>query len=183
MSPGSGHYTRGPEELIVSLAVRGDRDAFSELVRRRQPWIRGLMRRFCSQADVADDLAQKVFLKAWTRIRQVRDPVRFAAWLKRIAINEWIDHQRADKSEWNVEFDDSLNVARPDSAATSVDLDAALATLPAPVRLCIVLSYHEQLTNAEIAELTGIPLGTVKSHIRRGSGRLMETLSAYGAEA
>ena len=60
-----------------------------------------------------------------------------------------------------------------------MDLDRALATLSDPVRLCIVLSYHERMTHGEIAELTSLPLGTIKSHIRRGTERLQKILSAY----
>ena len=183
MPEASGQYAEGPEKLIVSLAARGDRDAFTELVRRRQPWVRGLMRRFCGNPDLADDLAQKVFLKAWSRIRQVRDASRFPGWLKRIVVNEWIDHQRKVAREWHVEFDDDAHAAKSDTTSTAMDLDAALATLPAPAKLCVVLAYHERLTNQEIADLSGLPLGTVKSHIRRGSQKLTEILSAYGADS
>ena len=66
-----------------------------------------------------------------------------------------------------------------DTAGTAVDIDHALALLPNAVRLCIVLSYHAQMSHAEIAETTSLPLGTVKSHIRRGTERLEELLSAY----
>ena len=69
-----------------------------------------------------------------------------------------------------------------DSTGLGMDLVQALATLEGPVRLCIVLSYHECLAHAEIADLTGFPLGTVKSHIRRGTRRLQELLSAYRQE-
>jgi len=61
----------------------------------------------------------------------------------------------------------------------AIDLDRALAALSEHVRLCIVLSYNEGMTHGEIADLTGMPLGTVKSHIRRGTQRLQEFLSAY----
>lgn len=61
-----------------------------------------------------------------------------------------------------------------------MDLDRALATPSSPVRLCIVLSYHEGMTHDEIAELSGLPLGTVKSYIRRGTERLRQRLAAYG---
>jgi RNA polymerase sigma-70 factor (ECF subfamily) len=60
-----------------------------------------------------------------------------------------------------------------------MDLDRALATLPETERLHLVLSYNEGLTHSEISELTSTPLGTVKSHIRNGSLRLREALSAY----
>ena len=175
------YYAEGPEALVVGLAARGDREAFTELVRRRQPMIRGLMRRFCGSRDLADDLAQKVFLKAWRRIRKLDHPDRFGAWIKRIAVNVWIDHQRKHAAEWNCELDDETANAPPASMAESIDLDAALASLPRLVRLCIVLSYNERLTHAEISELTGMPPGTIKSHIRRGSEKLRTRLAAYGA--
>jgi RNA polymerase sigma-70 factor (ECF subfamily) len=60
-----------------------------------------------------------------------------------------------------------------------MDLDRALATLEDHARVCIVLAYHEQMTHDEIAHATGLPLGTVKSHIRRGTARLQKALSAY----
>jgi RNA polymerase sigma-70 factor (ECF subfamily) len=60
-----------------------------------------------------------------------------------------------------------------------MDLDAALAQLPAEPRLCVVLAYDEGLTHPEIAALTGMPIGTVKSHISRGAERLRELLAEY----
>lgn len=175
-----GYYAQGPEALVVSLAARGDRDAFTELVRRRQPWLRNLLRRCSGDAVLADDLAQRVFLKAWRNIRRLKQPERFGAWLKKIAINEWIDQQRKHSNFHNETLDDGVLSAPKASTTEAIDLDAALATLPDTVRLCIVLSYHERLSHAEIAELTGLPAGTIKSHIRRGSERLRELLSAYG---
>jgi RNA polymerase sigma-70 factor (ECF subfamily) len=61
----------------------------------------------------------------------------------------------------------------------AVDLDRALARLEPRVRTCVVLSYNEGMSHREIAELTGMPLGTVKTHIRNGALRLQENLSAY----
>jgi len=174
-----GYYAEGPEALVVGLALRGDRKAFAELVRRRQPGLRGLLRRLSRDPDLADDLSQRVFLKVWQKIRSLEDPRRFGPWLKRIAVNEWISEQRRRAKEWTTDrFEEDL----PAPAATpgmAMDLDAALATLPAPVRLCIVLSYKERLPHREIVEATGLPEGTVKSHIRRGSLRLRELLQAY----
>ena len=183
MPEAPGYYSEGPEALVVSLATRGDRDAFAELVRRRQPWIRNLMRRLCGSAELADDLAQHVFLLAWRKIRQLRQPERFGAWLKRIAINEWMQHDRKRTPDWVSDIDELPLPARALSVDEAIDLDRALDELPGPVRLCIVLNYHERMSHGEIAESTGMQLGTVKSHIRRGSKRLRERLSAYGEPA
>lgn len=183
MPDAPGYYAEGPEALIVNLAARGDRDAFTELVRRRQPWVRNLMRRFSGDPVLADDLSQRVFLQVWRKIRQVREPERFGGWVKRIAVNVWIDHQRGSDAHQNREYEDGTQPGRQASPSTALDLDRALATLSGPQRLCVVLSYHERMTHDEIAALTGMPAGTVKSHIRRGSRILRELLSAYGEPA
>ncbi len=70
-----------------------------------------------------------------------------------------------------------------DTGMPAMDLDQAMAALPEPVGLCIVLSYHARMSHTEIAQLTDMQLGTVKSHIRRGSERLRELLSAYDESA
>jgi RNA polymerase sigma-70 factor (ECF subfamily) len=169
---------KSPETLLVGLARKGDRGAFAELLQRRQAWIRNLLLRCCNNPALADDLAQQVFLQAWRTIHQLRHSGRFAAWLKRLAINTWL--QQARKNDPLDHADDiELQGGGSDSASIAMDLDRALATLKDHVRLCIVLSYHEGMTHEEIAEFTSMSLGTVKSHIRRGTQRLQSTLAAY----
>ena len=140
------------------------------------------MRRCCGDAALADDLAQQAFLQAWRKISRLKEPDRFGAWLKRLAINVWLQHaRRHDVLEGAIEVEGSSSpkLSTRDLTATGLDLDRALATLPVHVRACIVLSYHEGMTHDEISELLTLPLGTVKSHIRRGAERLRELLSVY----
>jgi len=165
--------------LLVGLARTGDRDAFAELAQRRQFWIRNLMRRLCGEASLADDLSQQVFLQAWRTIPQLQRPNRFAAWLKRMAINTWLQHLRKKDPLKNAEDYEAITQPKQDAPGVAMDLDRALATLSEQVRLCIVLSYHEGMTHPEIAELIDVPPGTVKSHIRRGTQRLRQLLAAY----
>jgi RNA polymerase sigma-70 factor (ECF subfamily) len=76
---------------------------------------------------------------------------------------------------------EDLRVEHATSAVSrQLDLDAALAQLPRDVRLCVALAYSEGMSHAEISRLTAMPLGTVKSHITRGSARLRELLHDYG---
>ena len=175
----TGHYAEGPEALVVSLAAKGDRDAFAELVRRRQSWIRSLMLRCCGDQSIADDLSQQVFMQAWRKIRQLRDASGFGAWIKRMAINEWLQYRRKSDALRGAAGDEEISMSNTDKTSIGMDLNQALARLPGPVSLCIVLSYHERMSHAEIAELTEIRPGTVKSHIKRGSKQLRELLSAY----
>ena len=173
---------KSPEALLVSMARKGDRDAFAELVRRREAWVRTLLLRCCNDPTLADDLAQVALLQAWTTIDQLRRVTRFGPWLKRLTINTWLQHVRRNDPLRHA--DEETDVANKTENATGIgmDLDEALATLKEHVRLCIVLSYHEGMTHDEISDFTGLPTGTVKSHIRRGTKRLRELLAAY-AEA
>lgn len=165
--------------MLVGLAGTGNRDAFAELVSRRQTWIRNLMRRCCRDAVLADDLSQQVFMQAWHTIHQLHDAKRFAAWLKRLAINTWLQHKRRNDPLRDADEHDETDSTREQTPAIGMDLDRALATLAEDERLCIVLGYHERMTHPEIAEFTGLPLGTVKSHIRRGTKKLQQELAAY----
>ena len=178
--PERKEYTNAAEAVVVGLARAGDRDAFSELVRRRQSWIRNLMRRCCGDTTLADDLAQQAFLQALRKIRLVRQPQGFGAWLKRIAINIWLQHLRANDALRGADEYDDTQLVQQATSGVALDLDRALETLSKPERLCVVLSYNEGMTHGEIADLTKLPLGTVKSHIRRGTQRLQQFLSAYG---
>jgi len=175
--------SRSPESVLVGLSRTGNRGAFAELVTRRQAWIRNLMRRCSGDATLADDLSQQVFMQAWRSIRQLHDSERFAPWLKRLAINIWLQHKRRNDPLRAADEHCDNDASHQDHTGVAMDLDHALATLPDDVRLCIVLSYHERMTHAEIEAVTGMPLGTIKSHIRRGTKRLQEELAAYADTA
>ena len=175
--------SNSPEALVVGLARTGDRSAFEELVRRRQSWVRMHIRRFSGDSTLADDLAQQVFLQAWRDIPRIRDPKRFSAWLKRLTLNTWLKHLRVNDPLRGADEDTQPVLVSRDSPDINMDLERALATLSNSARLCVVLSYHEGMSHGEIAQLVKLPLGTVKSHIRRATGHLREILSAYGSNS
>jgi RNA polymerase sigma-70 factor (ECF subfamily) len=166
--------------LLVNLARDGDRAAFEEIVRRRQGPVRGLMRHLSNDTTLADDLAQQVFLKVWLRLRTLRKVSAFSGWLKRIAVNTWLQHaRRNDALDAAHELPETTEAPPGSSTTMGLDLDQALATLSGPMRLCLVLSYHEGMSHGEISDATGMPLGTVKSNIQRGAKRLRAVLAAY----
>ncbi len=168
------------EVTVVALACTGDQLAFAELVRRRQSNLRNLLRRLSRDVSLADDLAQETFLQAWRQLHKLQSVGAFGGWLRQIALNTWLQHARRSESFFNLDnLIDEPAIAT--SHAVRLDLDSALSQLPAPVRACIVLSYHEGMSHGEIATSTQLPLGTVKSHITRGTTRLRELLAAYDA--
>ena len=175
------YYPKCPEPIIVGLARSGDRHAFAELVRRRQSSIRNLMRRFCGDVTLADDLAQQVFVQAWLKVRTLKKIDAIGGWLRKVALSTWLQHLRKKDALRDAGELEDWNTAHAVEEGVDMDLDMALATLPEAVRLCIVLSYHEGMTHDEISQALNMPLGTVKSHIARGSQKLREILSPYRA--
>jgi RNA polymerase sigma-70 factor (ECF subfamily) len=166
---------------VVALAMGGDRGAFSELVWRRQSWLRNLLRRLCRDPALADDLAQQVFLKAWRSLPQLKSRAAFGGWLRRLAINTWLAEVRTPGRAAPAYEPGELPVAAVflPAAAERLDLDRALAKLTHTERLCVVLAYNEGMSHGEISAATALPLGTVKSHVRRGAERLRVLLRAY----
>lgn len=118
-------------------------------------------------------------MQAWRKIGQIKEVDKFGSWLKKLAINEWLQHARKNDALRGAEGEEGITMSQHDKTSIAMDLDNAMSLLPGPVSLCIALSYHERMTHDEISELTGMQLGTVKSHVRRGSKRLRELLSAY----
>lgn len=177
-----GNLTDAAEAVVVALAGNGDPGAYDELVRRKQAQVLRLMRRLSNDKALAEDLAQQVFVEAWKGLTKLNAPGAFSKWLRAICLNVWLQHFRRknllvldnDAADWLV---DASTYERPEHA---IDLAAALGLLPATVRLCVVLAYQEGMTHGEIADATNLPLGTVKSHIVRGSARLRELMKDYG---
>jgi len=179
-----GELRAAAETVVAALAIAGDDAAYAELVRRRHSQIRGLLRRLCRDPSLADDLAQQAFLQAWRGIRSIESAGAFGGWLRRIAVNVWLQHARTRSARESVPAagahePERIEPSHEPTIGERLDLDRALVQLPGDVRLCIVLAYAERMSHREIAAATDIPLGTVKSHISRGSARLRELLGAY----
>lgn len=179
--PLSGREQRGPgDPELAEAAKHGDRSAFSELIRRHQGTVRGMMRRLSGghQAD-ADDLAQSAFLTAWRRMETFRGGT-FRSWVCAIAYREFLQANRRRKTE---PLEGEAEAGSEDDAISGIrfDTDKAIASLPEQQRVAITLSFGAGMSHGEIAAATGWPLGTVKSHINRGKAVLRDKLAIYGA--
>ena len=179
--PLRGHVDRGPGDPELAEAARlGDRSAFSELIRRHQGTVRGMMRRLAggNQAD-ADDLAQSAFLTAWRRMETFRGGT-FRSWVCAIAYREFLQMARR-KTPDSDEYIEDTGTEDASMSGIRFDTDKAIATLPDAQRIAIVLSVAAGMSHGEIATATGWPVGTVKSHINRGKATLRDKLAVYGA--
>lgn len=178
--PASDRIASAAEPFLVALAMSGDDKAFEELVRRRQGVIRRLMRHLTGDWAVADDFAQETFLRAWRKLRTLRAPGAFGGWLRQIAVNVFLQHiRRAGFAIQDSKEVASYSVVANRDTSVQMDLEKALARLRPGERLCVVLAYGERMSHGEICSATGLPLGTVKSNISRGSARLRRYLADY----
>ena len=160
---------------LVALAAAGDRKAFGELVRRHGSAVRGLLRRMGADHSLADDVAQDAFLAAFEQIAEFRGEGAFQGWVKRIAarlyVKRWRKESRVDVMAEPPEREADL-AADARGAANRIDLDEALRSLSPIERICVSLCYGGGLSHAEAALALNAPLGTVKSHVKRGLDRL-----------
>ena len=179
MSARSPDFQAMPEAAVVLAAQAGDRVAFTELVRRSEGWLRALLRRFCDDSGEADDLAQETLFRAWRQLHKLREPQAFNGWLRKLAVNRFVDQRRLKQLvvDGSARADDlSGNDAPHHSVIAQVDVERLLKLLSESERMCIVLNLGEGLSHADIVALSGIPLGTVKSHIARGLAKLRRHL-------
>ena len=160
---------------LVALAAAGGRPAFGELVRRHGSAVRGLLRRMGADASLADDLAQDAFLAAFEQIAEFRGEGTFQARVKRIAARLYVRRWRKDaRVELMAEPPETAPETRlqQTGAADRIDLDGALKNLTAVERVCVSLCYGAGLSHSEAALALNTPLGTVKSHVKRGLDKL-----------
>jgi len=170
-------YADASDAALVLLASNKDQKAFAILVERHQGWLRNLLRRLSHDRALADDLAQQVLLQAWDALPGLTSGQAFPAWLKTIAVRIWLKHLRCQDPLFQLDRDAEVpEQAVENSPGMAIDLDRALAQLGAAMRLCVVLAYHEGMSHGEIVRATRLPLGTVKSHISRGTARLRTLL-------
>jgi RNA polymerase sigma-70 factor (ECF subfamily) len=175
------------EALAAEAAACRDAEAFAELVRRHQGRVRGYLGKITGNPALADDLAQDTFIRAWDRLSSFRGSGHFAGWLMKIAHNEFLQTLRKSARDARLEERLGREAAEPELPSTLggrpdegvTDLPRFLAVLSDDERAVLVLSYACGCSHAEIVEITGLPLGTVKSHIHRGRARVRE---AFGLE-
>jgi RNA polymerase sigma-70 factor (ECF subfamily) len=166
---------------LAALAAAGGRREFGELVRRHGSAVRGLLRRMGADPAVADDIAQDAFLRAFERAAEFRGEGAFAGWIKRIAARLYLK-RRAHEARYVLEAEVEDEGRTSGEAGDRIDLDAALAALSPAERLCVSLCHGAGLSHAEIAAATNTPLGTVKSHVKRGLDRLRAQLAPEPTE-
>ncbi len=187
---------RGNDEELARLAQSGDREAFAALVRIYEQPIYHLAYRLAGgDSEEARDLAQEIFVRAYTRLESYDATRPFFPWLYRLGVNYGLNHRRQQRAHPTVRLSD---VHRRDNGGEDVDFEiadqrrgpeelselgeaqaavnAAIARLPHDYRAVIALRYGADLDYEQIAVTLGIPLGTVKTRLFRAKEALRREL-------
>ena len=172
----------------LARARRGDRRAFAGLVEAHQSRVRLQLRRLTrGDAALADDLAQETFVQAWLHLADFRGDARLATWLHRIALTRFLQHARRPQLpvEWRGDGDGPADAGHDPRPAEGLgrDVERALQALSEIQRLAVVHCFHLDLSHAEAAQVLGLPLGTLKSHLDRAKARLRDLLQAWNPES
>ncbi len=166
------------DTILVAEARRGSAQAFDRLVAKHQQAVRGFLRRLTGDWADADDLAQDVFVAAWSGLGGFKGGSSVRSWLCAIAYRKALSHRRsagrgaARDGAWL----EGAEIAAEPGAEDRIALGRALASLPMEQRAAVSLCLAAEFSHAEAAEALGLPLGTIKSHVTRGRAKLLEVL-------
>lgn len=168
--------------LVSQVAVYHNRAAFDRLVVKYQsPVRRFFLHQTLGDVQLSDDLAQDTFIKAYVNIGKFRGDSAFLTWLYRIAYNVLYDHHRRLRPTDDIDTSDAVrrNAYRTDHNLR-LDVYDALRRLGDKERTCVTLQLVDGYPIDQIAEITGMAVGTVKSHLFRGKQKLTAFLRQNG---
>jgi RNA polymerase sigma-70 factor, ECF subfamily len=180
-------------ELIIG-AVSGRSDGFEELVRRYQRPIISYVYRMLGDHESAMDVTQEVFIKVYNSLHKYSAEYKFSTWLYRIAHNAAIDHMRRNSvvpqsiEAENADGTYQLQLESPhpspeknrEMSEWRTEIDSVVKCLPPPYRDLIVLRHGQDMSYDEIAEVTGLPLGTVKNRLFRAREMMRDMFAERG---
>ena len=171
------------EKQWVDKARAGDQLAFEKLYRSHCDRIYGLCWRMCGgDRALAEDMVQEAFVRAWNKLHLFKGESKFGTWLHRLAVNVVLSDRRirVKRIQREQEFDDNVERVQVGDrnvfAGLSKDLEAAISRLPERARTVLVLYDIEGYQHNEIAELTGMAVGSSKAQLHRARKMVQEIL-------
>jgi RNA polymerase sigma-70 factor (ECF subfamily) len=170
-------------EDLVDRAARGEVEAFEELYRQNIGRVYVLCLRMCGDPSYAEELAQEAFVRAWQKLGSFRGASAFSTWLHRVTVNVVLgDRRSVARREARVKaVGDDLPVdvtAADPSPGQALDLERSIAALPEGARTVFVLHDVEGYRHREIADLTGLAVGTSKAQLHRARKLLRKALTS-----
>jgi RNA polymerase sigma-70 factor (ECF subfamily) len=174
---------RASERRLVQQAQAGDLVAFERLYRENERKVFALCLRLSSNAALAEELTQEVFVRAWRKLSTFRGDSAFSSWLYPMTVNVALSERRSRRRREAriVTTDDSVSLERAGAPATpeaGFDLEKAMAALPPGARAVFVLHDVEGRTHEEIAAMLDLAPGTSKAQLHRARRLLREALGS-----
>ncbi len=172
------------DEMLVMLARSGSPKALAALVTRWHPRLIAFARKLCDDHSTTNDIVQNAWISIAQNLHRLDDPARFPAWALRIVANKATDMHRSKKRRQKYEKN-TPPVHQPDPneiTSTRQLVQHALKRLNEDHRSILVLHYARDLAIEQIAELLGVPSGTVKSRLHAARSRLKDTIAVLEKE-
>ena len=169
------------ESKLISQAQCGNRGAFSELVRLHRLGVINVVYRMCGDVQLAEDMAQEAFLRAWKNLHSYKPKSPFKNWLYRIATNATLDVLRRDRETVTLESASLSSLQQgPEADFAQKEItervQQAVLELPPASRAVLILREYEGFSYKEIAEALGVPMGTVMSRLNYARSSLRQKL-------
>ena len=172
-------------QLIAKFVATKDKAAFAQLVRKHQSSIRQFLRRLTAgDHALADDLAQEAFLIMFQKLDTFSGNSALSTWLHKIAYNVYLGNLRKHKE--HLRSDDILAhevPSEPRDLEDDIAIEKLMERLDLDERLVMTLHYSAGMSHSEIVEVTGFPLGTIKSHINRAKTKLIKLVQPHESDA
>jgi len=179
---------------LIAKAISGREDGFEELVRRYQRPITNYVFRMLNDYDSSLDVTQEVFIKVYNSLERYSSEYKFSTWLYRIAHNAAIDYiRRRSPNQQSIETENKdgayqLQIESPNPTPEQerersewrTEIEAVVKCLPSVYRELILLRHAQDLSYDEIAEITNLPLGTVKNRLFRAREMMREIFIERG---
>jgi RNA polymerase sigma-70 factor (ECF subfamily) len=179
---------------LIAKAINGREDGFEELVRRYQRPITGYVYRMLNNYDASLDVTQEVFIKVYNSLEKYSSEYKFSTWLYRIAHNAAIDYMRRNSiSQQSLETENAdgtyqLQIESPqpnpeqmrERSEWRTEIESVVKRLPTVYRELILLRHTQDLSYDEIADVTNLPLGTVKNRLFRAREMMREIFVERG---
>jgi len=170
---------------LLTLAKAGDQAAFAALIRRHQNMVFSVALHMLRSRPAAEDMAQEVFLELYRSLGRLESEAHVVSWLRRVASHRCIDEirRRNHRQEFGTDtLPETGHLPQTREIFVADRLQALVADLPARARMVVVLRYQEEMDPTEIADALGMPVNTVKSHLRRSIAALRERLMGRGQQ-
>lgn len=173
------------QELILQFQQSSNKEAaYTQLLKRHQQKVYYQIKRMVTEHADADDIAQQVWIKVWTKLDGFKMESEFSTWLFRVAYNETLNFLQKQKkqsiqsqTEDNLDYENAVSgTDHPKSSQIQIALEQAIQQLPEKQRFVFMLRYFEELNYEKIAEITGTTVGGAKANFHQAIKKMEEIL-------